>query len=245
MDTASKISGIISRRNEAVKPLQIEEERCLAALNALENLGGEIASFIRTRDEDDQTVATCAKFMENMPRMRERISNLQEKINHCRRRFGRSTINIGFGGKRGQGKSYLLQKFSGLTDNEVPSGAGKTVTAVRSEIFNSPNAYAEITFYRPDEFLRDVVAPYCAQLQIALPATLEEFAKLRLPDEKEVDMSQVAYLNKLAALKDHLPEYGQLLTGETITESDFSKLRPYVADHTPFTMPILGLYPGC
>lgn len=229
MDPASQIADIIHKRNESVQPLLREEERCGLTLSILDKLQADIAKFTNGKDEADPTVQNCATFYDNIPRIRQRINSLRESINNCRRRFERNTINIGFGGKRGQGKSFLLQKFSGLSDNEVPSGSGKTVTAVRSEIFNDPSAYAEITFYDKPEFLQEVVTPYCNQLDISAPTSLAEFASLDLPQASEIDELKVSYLNKLRPLRDHVDKYEGLLTGETIRETDFSKLRQYVA----------------
>lgn len=229
MDTAGRIANIIHKRNESVKPLLREEERCVNVMNVLDKLQASMSSFVRGKDDDNPTIQNCAKFLENIPRIKQQIVQLQEKISRCRRRFDRGTINIGFGGKRGQGKSFLLQKFSGLSDSEVPSGSGKTVTAVRSEIFNDENSFAEITFYDKSAFLRDVIAPYCAQLNIATPASFEEFGSLKFPDAGEFNELQVPYLKKLLPLQKNAREYAGLLTGESKIENDFSKLRQYVA----------------
>lgn len=229
MDTAAKIAEIVGKRNDKVETLMKEEEKCSSSQSILDQLQGDLIKFVRNGNSDDITVQTCSRLLENIPRFKSQIADLREKINHCRRRFDRPTINIGFGGKRGQGKSFLLQKFSGLSDNEVPSGSGKTVTAVRSEIFNNSDAYAELVFYSPQEFLREVIRPYCDQLQISPPASLRDFALLKLPGRSDVSEENISYLGKLAALQEHLPEYEGLLTGETRIERDFKQLRKFVA----------------
>lgn len=172
MDTAAKISEIVSLRNKSIQPLLQEEERCASTIAILDQLQGDLSEYVRKHGQENITGENCATLLQNIPTIKREINNLQQKIAHCRRRFDRPTINIGFGGKRGQGKSFLLQKFSGLTNNEVPSGSGKTVTAVRSEIFNDARAYAEITFYNAQEFLREIIGPYCSQLNVPAPASL-------------------------------------------------------------------------
>lgn len=229
MDTAAKIDEIVNARNNNVEPLIKEEEKCRAVQTVLDQLKLDLSRLAGKLDENEPLSREVTRLQADIPRLGQQINELREMINHCRRRFDRHTINIGFGGKRGQGKSFLLQKISGLSDNEVPSGSRKTVTAVRSEIFNNPEAYAEITFYSPTEFLNEVIRKYCEELKITPPTTLEEFAGLNLPDRNDVDVSQVAYLGRLASLQKHLPEYAPLLKSDAIIERDFNKLRKYVA----------------
>lgn len=229
MSIATSIADIIRERNASARPLLQQEERCIATLKILDGLEESLSRFLQNPNREEQSRKTCTSLLENIPRIKSQLRGLQEKIGHCRRRFERKTINIGFGGKRGQGKSFLLQKLSGLTDNEVPSGAGKTVTAVRSEIFNDEDAFAEITFYDQQGFLREVIAPYCAQLNLPSPTNIQEFVALPLPDPASAGEIQVSYLKKLAALRDHASEFVPFLTGETITERDFPRLRKYVA----------------
>lgn len=229
MNTADSIAEIVRKRNDSVKPLLMVGERCANSLNILNKLQETIANFVSGRHCENDAIRICSRFLENIPKIKDQILYLQEKIMRCRKRFERKTINIGFGGKRGQGKSFLLQKFSGLSNDEVPSGSGKTVTAVRSEIFNDASRFAKITFYDESGFLREVITPYCTQLNIPTPGSIEEFSAMKLPESGTVNELQVSYINKLKPLRDNVREYASLLTGATITEKDFSRLRQYVA----------------
>lgn len=66
------------------------------------------------------------------------------------------------------GKSTLLQSVSGLDDNQIPTGHGIPVTAVRSRIFHSPTVRrAELEMHSPESFLAAVISPLHAALDLS------------------------------------------------------------------------------
>src|SRR3954452_2856087 len=78
-----------------------------------------------------------------------------------RARVSRHTVNIGVSGRARNGKSTLLQSLSGLDDEQIPTGRGQPVTAVRSRIFHSDTARsARLTMHNTVSFCAEVVGPY-------------------------------------------------------------------------------------
>src|SRR5699024_9717578 len=71
--------------------------------------------------------------------LRKEIDNALDRLDVVENRFSRKTINIGVSGRARVGKSTLLQSISGLSDEQIPTGSGVPVTAVRSAIFHSEN----------------------------------------------------------------------------------------------------------
>ena len=79
------------------------------------------------------------------------------------------------------GKSKTLQKFSGLTDTQIPTGKGLPVTAVRSEIFNSADEHAEVTFRDQKKFVAEYIHPLLeiVNKHLDVPLSIDTLAGLR------------------------------------------------------------------
>lgn len=225
MPVARKISEIIQRRAESIKPLCQVGERCGNALRMLDILDTSMSNFVRDRDPSEKGVMPCNDCLTQFPIIKRKISELQNEANKQLGRFNRKTINIGFGGKKGTGKSYLLQKLSGLTSNEVPSAKGLPVTAVSSKIFNSSTPKAVVSFYNESSFLNDIIAPYCQPLGIATPLSIDEFVKMALP---EVNDLNTRYCERLKAFQNHIDDYRKYLTGDT-RDIPLEDIRKFVA----------------
>lgn len=152
-----------------------------------------------------------------------------------RARVSRHTVNIGVSGRARNGKSTLLQSLSGLSDEQIPTGRGQPVTAVRSRIFHSDTvATARLTMHSTVSFCAEVVGPY---FQVAglpgEPRTIAEFARFDLPaavgdlPAERVDRLRPV-LVRLGEMQESLPSYRGLLTGE-VREVDLAELRSWVA----------------
>ena len=68
-------------------------------------------------------------------------------------RFSRETVCVGVSGMARVGKSTTLQKMSGLSDDQIPTGSKQNVTAVHSIIHNCSKGKprAEISFLTKNE----------------------------------------------------------------------------------------------
>ncbi|MEU9877719.1 hypothetical protein [Streptomyces phaeochromogenes] len=129
-------------------------------------------------------------------------------------RFTRTTVNIGVSGAARMGKSTLLQSISGLDDNQIPTGHGIPVTAVRSRIFHSPSVRrAELDLHSPESFLTAVISPLHAALDLSpAPRTVAEFRDSVYP-EALPDTRHRVLLTRLRELQSALMSYEPLLTG--------------------------------
>ena len=151
-------------------------------------------------------------------------------------RTGRATINIGVSGQARVGKSTLLQTISGLSEEQVPTGSGIPVTAVRSRIrHSSSRSRATLTLHGFESFRDEVLRPYHQELAAVLathPATLAEFRRFdySVPPDKEAGLkpSQKTLLQRLRAMRRALPSYEAHLTGgEKVVP--LTELRQWVA----------------
>lgn len=151
-------------------------------------------------------------------------------------RFGRQSVNLGVSGQARVGKSTLLQAISGLTDEQVPTGVGHPVTAVRSQIFHSTSkARALLLLHDFRSFRDEVLRPYHQDLDLpGLPLTLEEFRNWSYPETIEDDgrsekvLSQRGLLKRLKGMHEGLAEYEHALTGDE-REVPLDELRSYIA----------------
>lgn len=152
-------------------------------------------------------------------------------------RFGRPSINLGVSGQARVGKSTLLQAISGLGDEQVPTGMGHPVTAVRSQIFHSTtHARGLLTLHSFATFRDEVLSAYHQALGIAdPPRTIEEFRRRKYPRDvpgedsrPESVLSRRGLLKRLRAMQEGLDIYEPALVGE-VREVPLSELRRYLA----------------
>ena len=163
------------------------------------------------------------------------ISQLQTVL----ARLTRNTINIGVSGRARVGKSTLLQTISGLSDNEVPTGEGIPVTAVRSRIFNSSVRQAIIYLHTYESFRDERLAGLHAKLpsHISIPRTLEEFRSYKYPpsasDESENSATPLtearSALNDLKEMQAALLSYENYFDKHEQRVDDLSDIRRFVA----------------
>ena len=114
---------------------------------------------IKGIEKDQDALQRIDGAIEDLDRLLGSFSSREDTLNALRVRFSRGTVNIGVSGEARVGKSTTLQKFSGLTDTQIPTGKGLPVTAVRSEIFNSADERAEVTFRDQKRFITEYVHP--------------------------------------------------------------------------------------
>lgn len=235
MDVQERIAAILEKRRARLPEVQnlIQQwERIDQELVALTSAVGDLCSHPRTPAEVRQIMETVST-----DRARTGIVQAVELLRLLEARFSRGTINIGVSGRARVGKSTLLQSVSGLNDEQIPTGSGLPVTAVRSRIFHS-SAYAraKLALHTFATFRKEVLEPYHNELGLAgIPATIAEFRNYSYPrSENELahayrdKHSNVAILRRLREMQQALWSYeNDLSGGERIIE--LSQLRQYVA----------------
>ena len=121
--------------------------------------------------------------------IRKDIAKAIELLRVLEARYSRKTINIGVSGRARVGKSTLLQAISGLEDEQIPTGSGIPVTAVRSQIFHSTTQQrATLSLHSFSTFLDEVLRPYHDELGLEPPLSAHEFRTRKYP-AKETELT--------------------------------------------------------
>lgn len=233
-----KIKQIIAERKRQLPIVQQKLEYLETLKNKIKVLD---AGFIKLSEEPKANVSLdeltgLFEINDILKVIDENIAQLQTVA----ARLNRSTINIGVSGRARVGKSTLLQTISGLSDDEVPTGEGIPVTAVRSRIFNSPVRQATIYFHTFESFRKERLAGLHDKLpsHISLPRTLEDFRNYKYPtsdeligslSENERQITEIrSALNDLKEMQEALPTYEHDLNAQE-QHVDLSAIRQFVA----------------
>ncbi len=223
-----QVSRILQNRQAHLPGLKTIREQCEGTARNLEQAVTGVYSLLQEFADDKQLSECGSGLMGNLHGLKNKTDELRKESEDAVKRFSRQTINIGFGGSKGTGKSFLLQKLAGLTNNEVPSDDGMPVTAVRSVLRNSSDNNAIVTFHDEAGFLEKRVRPLFQALSLPSPLSLEEFRAAELSESSASDERQRKYIQDLIEWQKSITTWSGLLTGrqQTIALKD---LRPYVA----------------
>ena len=223
---------------DARKSQQPLVEQEIAYWENIQALLGRLDLVVRDLRDDESGNPALAQVADlDVPALRAVASETLAALAHVRARVGRKTINIGVSGRARMGKSTLLQSLSGLGDNQIPTGEGPPVTAVRSRIYHSlAQSRAVLAMHTEASFCAQVLAPYHEELRLPfVPGTLYDFADYRYPDSvadldsERAERGVVApLLTRLREMQQSLPYYRDFLTGER-REVKLPELREWVA----------------
>lgn len=228
-DMQKKIAAILEQRRVRLPLVRQEIERWT-------QLDHEVATLKVTPSPSAQPDIEQALADFRSEEIRKNIAKAIELLRVLEARFSRKTINIGVSGGARVGKSTLLQAISGLKDEQIPTGSGIPVTAVRSQIFHSTTQQrATLTLHTFSTFLEEVLRPYHAELGLEPPLSAHEFRACKYPiSETELapdyrdKHSSVSLLRRLREMQDAFPSYEPSLIGGEKTVL-LSELRQYVA----------------
>jgi hypothetical protein len=235
MDIQAQIGSLLERRRARLPAVQKEVDRW-------ESLVHEIGVLNAVVDELRNHPRTPAEVKQGLKgfqteEIRRDIAKAIELLRVLETRYARNTINIGVSGRARVGKSTLLQSMSGLTDEQIPTGSGLPVTAVRSRIFHSTTYQrATLSLHTFDTFREEILDPYHTELGLqSPPISVHEFQLFKYPaSEAELGQlyrdkhSSVSILRRLREMQESLTSYESDLVGgeRTVPLND---LRQYVA----------------
>ena len=224
---SSAIDDLLQARLRQLPEVQRESERWHTLGEHLSELDDALAD-LRAHTTMDAELAT-ALTLPQLTEIQLAVAQSADSFRVIASRFTRTTVNIGVSGAARMGKSTLLQSISGLDDNQIPTGHGIPVTAVRSRIFHSPSVRrAELEMHRPESFLAAVISPLHAALNLSpVPRTIAEFRDWVYP-EALPDTRHRVLLTRLRELHSALMSYEPLLTGGVKTVP-LDEVRPFVA----------------
>ena len=167
MDYKTQVETILSQRKEFLEEIKKDEQIVNEMSSSFQMIKSDLLS-INSNGID--------KILPVIDESLSKLEQASDKIYRMKKRFSRETVNIGVAGPARVGKSTFLQSLTGLTDDQIPSGAGVPVTAVRSKIFNQPKSvdqYAIIDFYSESEFIEKRISPYADLLGIEINSLYE------------------------------------------------------------------------
>lgn len=233
-DTKSKVDAIIDERRRLLP--EVEHE--LVAVSSRSDHVRTTCALLKellSIESDEDSKRRIKKAFDDLVDVVEALRSHEETLQALKTRFTRDTVNIGVSGEARVGKSTTLQRMSGLNDAQIPTGDGLPVTAVRSEIFNSTDEHADVTFRDQASFVSEYIQPLLAIVNQKLeqPITIESLAAFRsiqLPQTlgNNVDSMATDSLKRLREAHRSLESYASLLTGGT-SRVTLSSLRKYVA----------------
>lgn len=157
------IDNTIAARKEQLPTIMVERSRVSQQLAALENLQVQLDELLGM-GADDSVTAEIASARSELDRFCGELAGYRASLDELEAEFTRDTLNIGVSGAARTGKSTTLQRITGLTDRQIPSGDLNPVTAVRSEIYNSSRNEAVVTFKTESSFIEGYVRPHVANV---------------------------------------------------------------------------------
>ncbi|MGI9000899.1 MAG: hypothetical protein ACR2GH_04460 [Pseudonocardia sp.] len=203
----TRIRDILERRRRMLPRLRVEIDWWGGLNEQLNELAVAVAALREHPGTPSELRSALAPF--RVEEAREGIAEAIRLLRTLESRFSRETINIGVSGQARVGKSTLLQSVSGLSDDQIPTGKGRPVTAVRSRIQHSSTvARATLRLHTFETFVSDVLAPYHAELELpGLPGSPAEFHTWTYPAPGGDDASPTAQ-----AGPSDKPSYATMLT---------------------------------
>lgn len=242
-EISNKIDTIVAARKSKVGILQQRKEEILKIRNNVISFRG-LQEKIKSSPEQYALLQGNGDVIGNLINIStdnffEIYSKYIRELDRLIERVGRDSLNISFVGSAGHGKSLVMQKISGLSDNVIPSADGSDCTGAKSAISNveSKNVTAEITFFNQSEMV-GIVNKYLDKI------TQKTASKISISTVEEIKMlsSKMDYLDSIvegdeeAALFDHLKKYIQhydefySLLGKTIEVGE-EDIEQYVAQY--------------
>ena len=227
------IDETIAARKEQLPAIQGERSRVdreVANMSALIERAGQLAAVAGDQEAEVMGAVSALKAQ------RAKLRQYQDSLSELEAEFTRDTLNIGVSGEARTGKSTTLQKVTGLSDEQIPSGGLNPVTAVRSEIYNSSRSEAIITFKTEEEFTREYLVPHVDNVNACLPEgkkikalNLAALKVAELPERLEGYVSTAATdsLKRLKEAKRSASTFEGLL-GAAVRTVSLDKVHDYV-----------------
>jgi hypothetical protein len=222
MSVRAVIAEVLDQRHKKV--LMLEQVQSGLAelemqLDSLQEMAAEVEAY--PDNVPDEIIKLASKisthFNNGFPK---EVAALNISISNLTKRFSKETINIGVAGKARQGKSTLLQKISGLTNQEIPTSDELPCTGAKSKIFHSEDEpHAKIEFYTKEEFLKEILYSYFEKLKLPKPFSLKRFGEedLSVLDTQRTDDRNLdkAIYEKLKFIHGAYPSFSNLLSKPT------------------------------
>lgn len=240
MDREQAIGHILANRRHRADEMVTLDQSVAGLRDALAEL--EVACGELGARGGAETAVPLARITGSTGELLRRIETARNAIGRTAARLHRPYLTIGAVGRSGQGKSRFLQSLTGLTDQEIPAGAGHFMTGVPSMIRHQAGpTTAEVELHDEASFLSEVIRPYFTELGLgAPPLTVDAFGRADLPELPEGADSRHDHAYKhLRSYRDHVGAYRGLLAGPSrIKPIDPAEIREFVAQHDAEDKPL-------
>lgn len=236
-----KIEAILEQRKAMLPKIEQREGMLQGRQQSLKALRNNILNLKRL-EKDQARIGCLDNLAKDLDVCSKEIERDISAVRDLRGRFSRDTICIGVSGMARVGKSTTLQKMSGLTDNQIPTGNRKNVTAVHSIIHNSSEGKprAKVSFMSKSEFLDTYISELVEGINANLsddkkliaPSTLQDLEHMSIPDTLGETTTPTAgdSLLRLREAKESVGSYRNLLTGlDEFLVLEGDNLKQYVA----------------
>lgn len=216
---ADKVDEIISVRHKWVPEIDSNITQIASRIAWLTKLS-DTASELLKYEKDEELREGLEASIKEINDLARTLMTKRSVLDELKSEFTRNTLNIGVSGEARVGKSTTLQKITGLTDVQIPTGKGLPVTAVRSEIFNRDEDKAIIEFRSPLSFVEEYLKPHLNSINSVLTESpirvdsIAEFKSCKLPSTlgNGVPTSAANSLRELHQAQRGLPTYEQYLS---------------------------------
>lgn len=229
---ADQIEALLRARAERVAGIQ----RDIGSWSSTDDLLTELGYAVEELRAHPKTPAAVRDRLGaiRIDELQAAVARTVGQLELLKSRFSRDTVNLGVSGAARVGKSTLLQTLSGLDDEQIPTGSGIPVTAVRSHIHHSPVLRrAVLRRHTVRTFLDEVVAPYHRALKLdRQPVTIDEFRAWDYPNPDPgtpAPAGEVEIRVRLRDMRDALWSFEEDLVGGERVLDDLAELRPFVA----------------
>ena len=230
-DIQAQIKSVIQKRKEQLPLIEVSIQQAQNLEETLDELNSALIELAKHPKATDDLRAYLRDFQQYP--FNQSIANSNFQLTNAKTRLLRETINIGVSGQARVGKSTLLQTITGLTDDQIPTGSGIPVTAVRCRIRHSKtHSRATLTLHTFETFRDQILEPYHKVLNLlSCPVTLNDFQAFNYEESILGDnppTSSMGLLQRLRKMQIALPSYSADLTGGT-REVALTALRLWVA----------------
>ena len=236
MSIHEKIKSILTNRKSQLPSILESIAKWKSIEKQLDPVNSVIIELIKRSNTSQEIREYLSKF--GSDEIISKITEVLNQLNVLRQRFNRETINIGISGCARVGKSTFLQTISGLTDQQIPTGSGLPVTAVRSRISHAKNReIATLTFHSWESFRDEIIKK--AHEEIGLISeihSIEDYRLYKYPETEndfkfktgKSDPMTGSRLTKLREIQKSLSTFEPLLIGRE-KEVPLEYLRKYIA----------------
>lgn len=228
------LASIVAARSARLPTVQSHLERIDAVEDALSSVRSRASNLPDAWAEDPAVRDSIGRLLDGQTLAS--IAQARAALKSVEARFARPTVNVGVSGRARVGKSTILQSVSGLTDDQVPTGDTRNVTAVRSRIFHASQSRAVLSMFTSEQFLEEVVQPYFTDLKLTVrPRSIDEFLGIdllaersRLSDSQESSV-KLDRLDRLISIQRSAPRFRPFLDQGEYNLEDLDDLRRFVA----------------